>query len=427
MIYRDCNLRYTVVTVFFVTSHMQNPFKGSINIDFYTNQSTIKYIVLVVAAIIGVGSIIYTTQLVDVLKERERENIKLWAKAVEFTTTADGASLNFITDNIIRPDNSLPVIILDSATSEILTTRNVQFDSSLNQDQIDDYLNKVLNQMKAENDPQPILIRDRPGSKIVSIQYVYFRNSRLLRQLSAYPYIQLSVIAVFAFIAYLAFSYSRKAEQNRVWVGLAKETAHQLGTPLSSLMAWVEYLRELPQMEGRYDIIMELNKDVQRLEMITSRFSNIGSNPVLKNEEVSEVIEETIAYLKPRVSSKVAFVIDADAPHLSAKMNRPLFEWVVENIVKNGVDAMSGIGKITITIGQESEGMVFIDIADDGKGIVKGKIKEVFKPGFTTKKRGWGLGLTLVKRIIENYHMGKIFVKTSSADVGTVFRIVLKD
>ncbi|WP_323758558.1 ATP-binding protein [Roseivirga sp.] len=406
---------------------MQNPFKGSLNIDFYTNQSTIKYIVLVVAAIIGVGSIIYTTQLVDILKERERENIKLWAKAVEFTTTADGASLNFITDNIIRPDNSLPVIILDSATNEILTTRNIEIDSSLNTVQAEDFLKKALAQMKTENDPQPILFRDRPGSKIVSIQYVYFRNSRLLRQLSAYPYIQLSVIAIFASIAYLAFSYSRKAEQNRVWVGLAKETAHQLGTPLSSLMAWVEYLRELPQMENRQDIIAELNKDVQRLEMITSRFSNIGSNPALKNEEVPEVIEEIVAYLKPRVSSKVSFVIDVEAPNLTAKMNRPLFEWVIENIVKNGIDAMSGIGKITITVGQESKGMVFIDISDDGKGIAKGKIKEVFKPGFTTKKRGWGLGLTLVKRIIENYHMGKIFVKASHIDVGTVFRIVLKN
>jgi len=416
-----------LIRLIFVTSRMQNPFKGSLNIDFYTNQSTIKYIVLVVAAIIGVGSIIYTTQLVDILKERERENIKLWAKAVEFTTTADGASLNFITDNIIRPDNSLPVIILDSATNEILTTRNIEIDSSLNTVQAEDFLKKALAQMKTENDPQPILFRDRPGSKIVSIQYVYFRNSRLLRQLSAYPYIQLSVIAIFASIAYLAFSYSRKAEQNRVWVGLAKETAHQLGTPLSSLMAWVEYLRELPQMENRQDIIAELNKDVQRLEMITSRFSNIGSNPALKNEEVSEVIEEIVAYLKPRVSSKVSFVIDADAPNLTAKMNRPLFEWVIENIVKNGIDAMSGIGKITITVGQESEGMVFIDIADDGKGIAKGKIKEVFKPGFTTKKRGWGLGLTLVKRIIENYHMGKIFVKASHIDVGTVFRIVLKN
>lgn len=406
---------------------MQNPFKGSLSIDFYTNQSTIKYIVLVVAAIIGVGSIIYTTQLLNILKERERENIELWAKAVEFSTVADIASLNFITDNIIRPDNSLPVIILDSATNEILTTRNIEVEESYNQKQVDDYLNEMLDQMKEENDPQPILIRDRPGSKIVSIQYVYFRNSRLLRQLSAYPYIQLSVIAVFAFIAYLAFSYSRKAEQNRVWVGLAKETAHQLGTPLSSLMAWVEYLRELPQMENRQEIITELNKDVQRLEMITARFSNIGSKPILKDEEVSEVIEGVIAYLKPRVSSKVLFVVDADSPHLVAKMNRPLFEWVIENIVKNGIDAMSGIGKITVTVGQESEGMVFIDIADDGKGIAKGKIKEVFKPGFTTKKRGWGLGLTLVKRIIENYHMGKIYVKSSHTDVGTVFRISLKN
>ncbi|KOF02565.1 histidine kinase [Roseivirga seohaensis subsp. aquiponti] len=406
---------------------MQNPFKGSLSIDFYTNQSTIKYIVLVVAAIIGVGSIIYTTQLVNILKERERENIELWAKAVEFSTVADIASLNFITDNIIRPDNSLPVIILDSATNEILTTRNIEVEESYNQKQADDYLNEMLDQMKEENDPQPILIRDRPGSKIVSIQYVYFRNSRLLRQLSAYPYIQLSVIAIFAFIAYLAFSYSRKAEQNRVWVGLAKETAHQLGTPLSSLMAWVEYLRELPQMENRQEIITELNKDVQRLEMITARFSNIGSKPILKDEEVSEVIEGVIAYLKPRVSSKVLFVVDADSPHLVAKMNRPLFEWVIENIVKNGIDAMSGIGKITVTVGQESEGMVFIDIADDGKGIAKGKIKEVFKPGFTTKKRGWGLGLTLVKRIIENYHMGKIYVKSSHTDVGTVFRISLKN
>ncbi|KYG79220.1 histidine kinase [Roseivirga seohaensis] len=406
---------------------MQNPFKGSLSIDFYTNQSTIKYIVLVVAAIIGVGSIIYTTQLVNILKERERENIELWAKAVEFSTVADIASLNFITDNIIRPDNSLPVIILDSATNEILTTRNIEVEESYNQKQADDYLNEMLGQMKSENDPQPILIRDRPGSKIVSIQYVYFRNSRLLRQLSAYPYIQLSVIAIFAFIAYLAFSYSRKAEQNRVWVGLAKETAHQLGTPLSSLMAWVEYLRELPQMENRQEIITELNKDVQRLEMITARFSNIGSKPILKDEEVSEVIEGVIAYLKPRVSSKVLFVVDADSPHLVAKMNRPLFEWVIENIVKNGIDAMSGIGKITVTVGQESEGMVFIDIADDGKGIAKGKIKEVFKPGFTTKKRGWGLGLTLVKRIIENYHMGKIYVKSSHTDVGTVFRISLKN
>jgi signal transduction histidine kinase len=405
---------------------MQNPFKGSLGIDFYTNQSTIKYFVFIVAIIIGVGSIIYTSALVDTLKERERDNINLWAKAVEFSTVADGNSLNFITDNIIRPDNSLPVIILDSATNEIVDSRNVELHNSTEAEH-DEYQKKVLSQMKGENQPVKIIYRDGPNRAISGIQYVYYRNSRLLRQLSAYPYIQLSVIALFASIAYLAFSYSRKAEQNRVWVGLAKETAHQLGTPLSSLMAWVEYLKEIPEMAGKEDIISELNKDVIRLEMITSRFSNIGSAPVLKDENVVEAIQNITNYLKPRVSSKVTFHVDSDAPELTAKMNRPLFEWVVENIVKNGIDAMSGIGTINITIGKESEDMVFIDIQDNGKGIAKGKIKDVFKPGFTTKKRGWGLGLTLVKRIIENYHLGKIFVKSSQADVGTVFRILLRD
>lgn len=405
---------------------MQNPFKGSLGIDFYTNQSTIKYIVVVVALIIGVGSIIYTSQLVDVLKERERANINLWAKAVEFSVVADGNSLNFITDNIITPDNSLPVIILDSATNEIVDSRNVLLENVTHITNEQHEFN-VLNQMKKENQPVKIIYRDAPNKSISAIQYVYYRNSQLLRQLSAYPYIQLSVIAIFGFIAYLAFSYSRRAEQNRVWVGLAKETAHQLGTPLSSLMAWVEYLKELPEMKEKEDIISELNKDVIRLEMITSRFSNIGSAPVLKDENVVEAIQNITNYLKPRVSSKVIFHVDSDAPELTAKMNRPLFEWVVENIVKNGIDAMSGIGTINITIGKESEDMVFIDIQDNGKGIAKGKINEVFKPGFTTKKRGWGLGLTLVKRIIENYHLGKIFVKSSQADVGTVFRILLRD
>ena len=395
-------------------------------IDFYTNHSTIKYIVLVVAAVIGVGSIIYTTQLVDVLKERERDNIRLWAKAVEFSTVADGASLNFITNNIIGPDNSLPVIILDSASREILVTENIKLAEGNSEEEDEKELREILSDMMEENEPVSILIRDAPGSRTISIQFVYFRNSKLLRQLGAYPYVQLSVIAIFGFIAYLAFSYSRKAEQNKVWVGLAKETAHQLGTPLSSLMAWVEYLRELPSMAEKGDIITELDKDVKRLEMITSRFSNIGSAPVLKTEPVEEVVRGIVNYLKPRVSSKVVFDIRENAPNIRAKLNRPLFEWVVENIVKNGVDAMSGIGKITIIIGQESKGLVFIDIADDGKGIAKGKIKEVFKPGFTTKKRGWGLGLTLVKRIVENYHLGEIFVKSSQVDVGTVFRIVLK-
>jgi len=398
---------------------MQNPFKGAINIDFYTNQARIKWFILIVAIIIGGGSIIYTNGLVGKLKKGEEEKIRLWAQAVEFSSLpdVDESALTFISNNIIGPDNTLPVIVLDSATQEIYDARNVG--EALSERQ------RMLNRMRSENDPFKIIIRNGSEGEISDIQYVFYRNSYLLRQLSTYPYIQLSVIAIFGFIAYLAFSYSRRSEQNSVWVGMAKETAHQLGTPLSSLIAWVEYLKGMAEMKGRDDIIVELEKDVVRLEMITERFSNIGSVPVLKSQNVYDTVSGLLNYLKPRVSSKVHFKIEGESRDIMAKLNKPLFEWVLENIVKNGVDAMSGIGNITVTIGQESEHEVFIDIADDGKGIAKGKASEVFKPGFTTKKRGWGLGLALVKRIIENYHNGRIFVKNSQADVGTVFRIVL--
>jgi len=400
---------------------MQNPFRGSLSIDFYTNQSTIKWLILVVAVVIGGGSIIYTNNLVNRLKQGEQDKIQLWARGVEFLAQAgleDPDAFTFITTNIITPDNTLPVILVDSASNEILSYRNVEVDEA-DSEKAEVSLRKMLRKMRAEN--QPIPIKTSPGA----VQYAYFRNSYLLRQLSAYPYIQLTVIAIFGFIAYLAFSFSRTSEQNRVWVGLAKETAHQLGTPLSSLMAWVEYLQTIPEMEGRTDIVTELQKDVHRLEMITSRFSNIGSEPVLKDENVLEAVNNTVAYLKPRVSSKVSFEVEASAPEITAKLNKPLFEWVVENIVKNGIDAMSGIGRIRIIISQDSGKAVFIDIEDNGKGIAKGKAKDVFKPGFTTKKRGWGLGLTLVQRIVENYHSGRIFVKSTQVDVGTVFRIVL--
>lgn len=406
---------------------MQNPFKGSFKIDFYTNQSKIKWIILFIALIIGSGSIIYTNRLVDRLKEGEEEKIELWAKAVEFSGSAlaDESSLTFITNNIITPSNTLPVILVDSATQQILLSRNV-VDSLSNIEEREEQLLETLQKMKKENEPFPITVRNASDGSISDIQYVYFRNSYILRQLRAYPYIQLTVIAVFAFIAYLAFSYSRTSEQNRVWVGMAKETAHQLGTPLSSLMAWLEYIRNMPEMQGRSELIVELDKDVERLERITSRFSNIGSMPVLKDEPVHEVVKNCLDYLRPRLSSKVIMEVESSYAALSAKMNKPLFEWVIENIVKNGVDAMSGIGSIKVTIGQESANEVFIDISDDGKGIPKSKVKNVFRPGFTTKKRGWGLGLALAKRIIENYHQGRIFVKSSQVDVGTTFRIILR-
>lgn len=401
---------------------MQNPFKGSFHIDFYTNQSTIKWVILLVAGLIGIGSIIYTNQLVDELKARERDNINLWAQAVEFSSrdelNPNDPALTFISNSIIAPENSIPVILADSKTNEILLSRNLD---NLEKAELEDMLDK----MKSENEPFMISVSNGPKGEVTDIQYVYYRNSYLLRQLGAYPYIQLTVIGIFAFIAYLAFNYSRRAEQNRVWVGLAKETAHQLGTPLSSLMAWLEYMRSMPELQGRSDITDELQKDVERLEMITARFSNIGSVPVLEEQDLALAMKDCIEYLKPRVSSKVNFTISPIQGQIRAKLNKPLFIWVVENIVKNGIDAMSGIGNITVAIGQDSSKEVFIDITDDGKGMPKSKVGEVFKPGFTTKKRGWGLGLALAKRIIENYHQGRIFVKSSQVDVGTTFRINL--
>jgi signal transduction histidine kinase len=233
------------------------------------------------------------------------------------------------------------------------------------------------------------------------------------------------VIAVFAFLAYLAFSYSRKAEQNQVWVGLAKETAHQLGTPLSSLMAWIEYFKSDPKFADD-EVIPELEKDVERLVMITARFSNIGSMPTLKPENLCEILYHITDYLRKRISSKIRINVNCPEEHIPLiSVNKHLFEWVIENICKNAVDAMPGKGEININLKVQPNNKLFIDIADNGKGISKSNVNRVFEPGFSTKKRGWGLGLTLAKRIIENYHRGKIFVKQSEINKGTTFRIIL--
>jgi signal transduction histidine kinase len=278
--------------------------------------------------------------------------------------------------------------------------------------------------MKKTYPPIPILLKDPNTSEVFGKQYVYYKNSFLLTQLTAYPYIQLSVIAIFAFISYLAFSYSKTAEQNRVWVGLAKETAHQLGTPLSSLMAWVEVFRDDPQFKGR-GIVEELDKDIRKLRVVTERFSSIGSTPVLKEENLYLLVNNVVSYLQPRVSSKINIEVYALSETISAMVHAPLFEWVIENLCKNAVDAMGSSGTIAIKILRGNEKKVFIDISDNGKGIPKSILSSVFKPGFTTKKRGWGLGLALAKRIIELYHNGRIFVKSSEENQGTTFRIEL--
>ncbi len=286
-----------------------------------------------------------------------------------------------------------------------------------------DALDKELERMKALYDPIPITYRNELG-ETEEYGYVYYRNSFLLTQLTYYPFIQLSVIAIFAFISYLAFNYSRIAEQNQVWVGLAKETAHQLGTPLSSLMAWAEVLREDPGLKNK-EIISELEKDIRKLSIVTERFSNIGSVPALKSENIVALVHHVINYFRPRISSRISLEVYSLSDTLRARVNAPLFEWVLENLCKNAVDAIGTSGRIAIKILRGSNSKIYIDISDTGKGIARSNLPLVFKPVFTTKKRGWGLGLALAKRIIENYHNGRIFVKSSEENQGTTFRIEL--
>ena len=273
-----------------------------------------------------------------------------------------------------------------------------------------------LNKIKLEK--KPIVIYIGKNNK----NYIYYKDSYLLKQLTYYPYIQLGVILLFIIVAYLAFSASRKAEQNQVWVGLTKETAHQLGTPTSSLMAWSELIKDkLSDIE----LINELEKDVKRLEIITDRFSKIGSNPTLKITNLNNSIVAAIEYLKSRTSDKINFLINFPAEDILIPLSQSLFEWVIENLCKNSIDAISDNGNIIITL-KKIKYKVLIDITDTGNGIPKSKYKTIFKPGFTTKPRGWGLGLSLSKRIIENYHKGKIFVLNSEPNKGSTFRIILK-
>jgi len=381
--------------------------------------------IVALAFVIALASVYFTRIIVEQLKERELGIIQLYAKSLEFTVNDQGSQseLAFVVEEIMYPNNSIPIILTNGA-GQILNTKNVIIDPELSDEELNEYLKALLEEMKEEYDPIEIPFRDEAG-EVYEYQYIYYTNSSLLNRLQYYPHVQLSVIAIFGIIAYIAFSYSKSAEQNRVWVGLAKETAHQLGTPISSLMAWIEYFKEDPAINNT-EIIGELEKDVERLQMITARFSNIGSVPVLNYENVPACIESTITYLKKRISRKVDISIEAVPNDLRARINKPLFDWVIENICKNAVDSMGGVGKIDINIKKSMDDRVIIDIRDTGKGIHKSKIKDVFLPGYTTKTRGWGLGLTLVKRIIEKNHDGKIFVRNTEINEGTTFRILLK-
>ena len=393
---------------------------------FYQNNSKIKWIVLGVSVVISISSIYYTKILVDQLKVREKQQVILFAKAIEYTANSSESSsndINFVTQEILFQNHSIPIIQADEKKN-ILDSRNIDLKGNWSDEKKMTFLKKQLDVMAETYEPIEVPLRDPQTHEVFATQYIYYKNSFLLMQINAYPYIQLSVIAIFGFISFLAFNYSRAAEQNRVWVGLAKETAHQLGTPLSSLMAWIEVLRDDPDLKNK-DIVKELEKDTRKLTIVTERFSSIGSVPVLREENVVALINNVINYLRPRISSKVRIDVFTLSENIQVMVHPPLFEWVVENLCKNAVDAIGGSGTIAIKILRGSDKKVFIDISDTGKGIPRSKISMVFRPGFTTKKRGWGLGLTLAKRIIESYHNGKIFVKSSEENQGTTFRIAL--
>ena len=395
-------------------------------IDFYQNNSKIKWIVLVISVVISISSVFYTDALVDQLKEREKQQVVLFAKAIEYTANANenaAGDVNFVAQEILFQNNSIPIIQADEK-KKILDYRNIQVEDKWTPERKEKFLQLEMEDMGETYEPIIVPLRDPQTNEVFATQYIYYENSFLLTQIIAYPYVQLSVIAIFGIIAYMAFNYSKAAEQNRVWVGLAKETAHQLGTPLSSLMAWIEVLRDDPDLKNK-EIVTELEKDIRKLTVVTERFSSIGSTPVLRQENVVALINNVIHYLRPRISSKVRIDVFTLSENIQVMVHPPLFEWVVENLCKNAVDAIGGSGTIAIKILRGSDSKVFIDISDTGKGIPRSKIAMVFRPGFTTKKRGWGLGLTLAKRIIESYHNGKIFVKSSEENQGTTFRIAL--
>ncbi|RDV13804.1 histidine kinase [Pontibacter diazotrophicus] len=390
-------------------------------IPIYSQKNRIKLIFVIVALIIGAATITYTNILVSRLSEREQELVQLYAKGLRYMINAPSDdNIVFIEEEILSSNHTVPVILTDE-NENILDSKNINIPENISgdTDKINQLLQREIEKMKTQH--APIVVPWGEGS----VNYVFYKDSALLSQLRFYPYVQLIVIACFISMAYFAFSYSRRAEQNRVWVGLAKETAHQLGTPLSSLMAWYEYIKASPKFENE-PIIDELGKDVRRLEIITERFSNIGSVPLLRDENILQVTENAINYLQNRISRKVIFSVTSNfSPDITAKVNVSLYDWVIENICKNAVDAMEGKGNIDIQMSLLGKSSIAVDITDTGKGIPKSKMAAVFLPGFTTKKRGWGLGLALAKRIIDNYHEGRLYVKWSEVGKGTTFRIVL--
>lgn len=367
----------------------------------------VKIILVVVAIIIAITSLLVSHFLVTDLSDEERNKMEVWARAMQTLQEADEMTDLALVLSVIQGNKTIPVIVLDS-DEQVMDYRNVDIRDKDSVRYVADYGRRMY---KAGH---YIQIGDS-----IDYQLVCYDESTLLKRLSQYPYWQLGIVMIFVVVAIFALLSSKRAEQNKVWVGLSKETAHQLGTPISSLMAWVEILKENYPDD---DLIPEMNMDVKRLELIAERFSKIGSLPEPVDASMNEVLAHVIDYMDRRTSKKVEIVSELPAENVVVKMNASLFEWVIENLCKNAVDAMEGRGKIVLSLFDEGS-KVAIEVSDNGKGIRKKDLKSVFTPGFTTKKRGWGLGLSLAKRIVEEYHKGRIYVKSSEVGVGTTFRI----
>ena len=361
----------------------------------------VKILLVVAAVIIAVVSLLVSHYLVRDLQREERAKMETWAEALQALNNADETTDLTLVLNVIQSNNTIPVIVVNGEGG------------------IDDYRN-ISDTLHIEAYARRMM---QAGDTIrIGGQLVCYDESTMLKRLTQWPYVQLGIVMIFVVVAIFALLSSKKAEQNKVWVGLSKETAHQLGTPISSLMAWVEILKEQYPDD---DLIPEMSQDVRRLERIAERFSKIGSLPEPVDSSMNEVLGHVVEYMDRRTSKKVEMVCRLPDHEVRVKMNASLFEWVIENLCKNAVDAMEGSGRIVLTLTDEP-GRVVIDVEDTGKGIRKKDLKNVFTPGFTTKKRGWGLGLSLARRIVEEYHKGRIYVKQSELGRGTTFRIELK-
>lgn len=372
----------------------------------------IKVVLIISAIVLAVSSLYISHTLVKDLSAEEQLKMEVWAEAMRAINHADENTDMMLVLKVLNANNTIPVIVTD-VNGTIQLYRNLEIAS---EDTIS-CLNRELQRFQQTG--SNIRINLSESSDYLD---VYYQDSLMLTRLSVYPYVQLGVVLIFVFVAIFALLSSKKAEQNKVWVGLSKETAHQLGTPISSLMAWTELLKsEYPTDQ----LIPSMAEDVERLQMIANRFSKIGSTPELELVDLGEVLDGITNYMSHRTSNKVKIHTILPSETIVVRLNPSLFGWVIENLCKNAIDAMGGVGKITLTV-TDATHLCLIDIEDTGKGIVKSKHKTVFAPGYTTKKRGWGLGLSLARRIVEEYHSGRIYVKQSELNKGTVFRIELK-